>query len=110
MKPGRLATAHRVADGKYEFFVPLANFEGNDVPWTVTMKMVAVNANTKRSTVATSAAVTVGRVTAPTGVTAAVGSGATSVTVSWTPGDTTYTTCAWLWGGWSDWLPCASST
>ena len=83
--------------------MPLADFEGNNVPWTVTIKMAAVNANGKLSTVASSAAVTVGRVTAPTGVTASVG--ATTVTVAWTPEDTTYTTCAaWMQGLGLEWL------
>lgn len=69
----------------------LAAFEGDSIPWTVNIKMLAINSNGVRSPVTTAGPVTVGPVTAPVGVAAfaAEAGGGGSVTVLYTPGDTT---------------------
>ena len=82
------------ADGKREFTVPFVDFEGVDVPYVVTVKMVAVNANSKQSPDGSAATpVTVGTVTKPTGVTATptVGVGSATVTLAWQHSDSTVT-------------------
>lgn len=71
--------------------MPLAAFEGDNMPWIVNIKMVAINSNGMRSPLTTAGPVTVGPVTAPVAVTAFAadfGDGG-SVTVLYTPGDTT---------------------
>ena len=68
-----------------------SDFDGTNVPYIVAIKMVAVNDNGKRSTDASAASVTVGPVTAPTGVSAAaaINGNTATVAVTFTPGDTT---------------------
>lgn len=79
------------ADSAREFTVPLAAFEGEDTPWIVTFKLVAINANGVRGPVATFGPVTVGPATPPSSVVAAPADngGANTVQVRYTPGDTT---------------------
>ena len=84
------------AGGQRTFFVPFADFEGNNIPYIVTLKMVAVNANNKRSQDGSaSASVTVGSAIAPTAVTAtsALSGSTATVALSWQRGDTTVTRC-----------------
>lgn len=71
--------------------MPLAAFEGDNIPWIVTIKMEAVNSNGMRSGVTAASPVTVGPVTAPVGVSAEASEsgGSGSVMVRFTPGDTT---------------------
>ena len=71
--------------------MPLAAFEGDNIPWIVTIKMVAVNSNGVRGPVAAASPVTVGPVTAPVGVNAVASEsgGSGSVMGRFTPGDTT---------------------
>ncbi|PRW20926.1 fibronectin type III domain-containing [Chlorella sorokiniana] len=79
------------AGGQRTFFVPFADFDGTDIPYIVTLKLKAANANGKKGPEASAAAVTVGTVIKPTGLTAVFSSGAATLTLSWQHTDTTVT-------------------
>lgn len=75
-----------------KFTVPFDSFGGDKVPYIVTVKMVAVNANNKRSADGVaSSSTTVGPVTKPASVSAllAAATETITVTVAFTLGDTT---------------------